>query len=72
MPKIKHRLRVLMAQNEIKSLVKLSEITGIEYPTLYNFSAYIHKKLDPEIVSTLCDTLKCDIGDLLYLNKEFE
>lgn len=69
-PKVKHNLLLLMAKNNIKSLSELSRISGIEYPTLYNFYAYIHKKLDPELIAILCETLNCDISDLLVLKKE--
>jgi len=68
--KVRHNLAVLMASRKIKSVSELSRISGIEYPTLYNFYTYIHKKLDPEIIATLCMVLHCKIGDLLYLDSE--
>jgi DNA-binding Xre family transcriptional regulator len=68
--KVRHNLPVLMAKRKIKSVKELSRISGIEYPTLYNFYVYIHKKLDPEIIATLCMVLHCRIGDLLYLDSE--
>jgi DNA-binding Xre family transcriptional regulator len=68
--KVKHRLRVLMAQNNVRSMRELSELTGIETFTLYNFDTYVHKKLDPKIIVAICQALKCDISDLLYLEKE--
>jgi putative transcriptional regulator len=71
MIKVKHRLPILMAERDIKSVVQLSEKTGIDYRTLYNFYSYVHKKLDPQLIVILCQTLRCEIGDLLYL-KEVE
>lgn len=68
--KVRHNLPVLMAKRGIKSIKELSRITKVDYATLYNFNTYIHKKLDPNLIVILCDTLKCDISDLLYLEKE--
>lgn len=64
---VKHKLPLLMAKNEIKSIKELSRITGIEYATLYNFSSYVHKKLDPDLIATLCELFSCEVGDLLYI-----
>lgn len=64
---VKHNLPLLMAKKQIKSIKQLSRITQIEYATLINFNTYVHKKLDPELVSKLCEVLECEIGDLLYL-----
>jgi len=69
MIKVRHRLPILMAEREIKSVAMLSEKSGIDYRTLYNFYSYVHKKLDPQLIITLCETLKCDIGDLLCLKE---
>lgn len=68
--KVKHNLPLLMAKNQIKSIKELSRVTGVEYTTLYNFSSYVHKKLDPELVATLCDLFKCEVGDLLYIKEK--
>jgi DNA-binding Xre family transcriptional regulator len=70
--KVRHNLPVLMAQRKIKSLMELSRKSGIEYPTLYNFNTYVHKKIDPEIVVHLCETLDCSIGQLFYLEDDKE
>jgi DNA-binding Xre family transcriptional regulator len=59
-----------MAKQKIKSIKELSRITGYEYSTLYNFSVYIHKKLDPKLVADLCELFGCTVGDLLYLEEE--
>lgn len=71
--KVKHNLRILMAQNGIKSIKELSrQLPKYDYATLYNFSVYVHKKLDPELVSDLCEFFNCDIPDLLYLENRKE
>ncbi|MCP1355054.1 helix-turn-helix domain-containing protein [Aneurinibacillus migulanus] len=68
--KVRHNLPVLMAKRKIKSIAHLSRMTRVDRTTLYNFNNYIHKKIDPELTVILCQTLKCDIGDLFYLSEE--
>ncbi len=69
--KVRHNLHVLMAQKGIKSIKELSRLlTQYDYATLYNFSVYVHKKLDPKLIYDLCKFFGCKIGDLLYLEEE--
>jgi putative transcriptional regulator len=68
--KVKHNLPLLMAKNQIKSIKELSRVTEIEYATLYNFSSYVHKKLDPDLIATLCELFGCEVGDLLYIKEK--
>jgi DNA-binding Xre family transcriptional regulator len=67
---VRHNLRLLMAQNEIYTLADLSRKAKVDYRTLQNFSSYIHKKLDPELICKLCATFNCSIGELLYIEDE--
>lgn len=67
--KVKHNLPLLMAKNQIKSIKELSRVTGVEYATLYNFSSYVHKKLDPDLIVILCELFRCEVGDLLYVKE---
>ena len=60
-----------MAQRGIKSIKELTrQLDKYDYATLYNFSTYIHKKLDPELVYDLCVFFDCEVGDLFYIEKE--
>lgn len=68
--KVKHNLRFLMYKRHINSIRELSEATGIHYRTLQNFSSYVHKKLDPVLISQLCEFFNCNINDLLYLEDD--
>jgi DNA-binding Xre family transcriptional regulator len=68
--KLRHNLPVLMAKRNIKSIKQLSEMARVDKSTLYNFNNYVHKKIDPDLTVILCQTLKCDIGDLYYLEEE--
>lgn len=67
--KVKHNLKFLMYKNHINSIRELSERTGIHYRTLQNFSSYVHKKLDPELIAELCKFFNCGIHELLYLEE---
>lgn len=67
---VRHNLPLLMAKKRVKSISELSRIMDYDYATLYNFSAYNHKKLDPKLVADLCELFGCTIGDLLYLGEK--
>jgi hypothetical protein len=73
---VRHNLSLLMAKNHIKSIKELTRKMegkyGYEYATLYNFSVYIHKKLDPTLVADFCEFFNCSIDDLLYLEEDIE
>jgi DNA-binding Xre family transcriptional regulator len=67
---IRHNLPLLMARKRIKSIKELTRLMDkYEYATLYNFSTYVHKKLDPTLIVDLCDFFNCGIDDLLYLEE---
>lgn len=59
-----------MAKKKVKSIKELSAIMKREYATIYNFSTYKHKKLDPKLIADLCELFGCSIGELLYLEEE--
>lgn len=63
-----------MAKNNIKSVKELtrrmSKKYGYEYATLYNFYAYVHKKIDPNLLADLCEFFSCSPGDIIYLEKD--
>lgn len=60
-----------MAKKHIKSIKELTRLMDkYEYATLYNFSTYVHKKLDPKLVVDFCEFFNCRIDDLLYLEEE--
>lgn len=73
---VRHNLPLLMAKKHIKSIKELTRQMknqyGYDYATLYNFSVYIHKKLDPVLVADFCEFFNCSIDDLLYLEEKKE
>jgi hypothetical protein len=74
--KVRHNLPLLMAKKHIKSIKELTRQMdlkyGYDYATLYNFSVYVHKKLDPKLIADFCEFFNCSIDELLYLEKRRE
>lgn len=68
---IKNNLQIIMAKKRIKSLMELSNRMDINYRTIYNFANDIHKKIDPVLISRLCEELDCELRDLLYIDKTY-
>lgn len=67
---IKSRLHILMGENKIKSINRLSIETGLSRRTLtrlYNDEA---NQIDLRTMETLCDFFECAPGDLLYIEEE--
>lgn len=67
---VKSNLHVLMGTHKIKSILQLSELTGISRASLtrlYNDSA---KGVELETLNTLCAYFNCSIGDLLEYVKD--
>ncbi|WP_100406241.1 helix-turn-helix domain-containing protein [Bacillus solitudinis] len=65
--KIRHNLRVLMAKRRVKSIKQLSEDTGIDYAVLIQFNNYRQRKIDPVVVTKLCEYFGCTLKDFLYI-----
>lgn len=61
---IKNKLMVLLAENELK-LSDLAEKTGIRYATLWNFAKNKTQAVSYEMLSQICKTMHCDVGDIL-------
>jgi len=68
--KVRNRLPELMARERIKSVKQLSRLTGISYPTLYNFYNEKYETFNAQLIKRLCEFFNCEIGDLLYLERE--
>jgi DNA-binding Xre family transcriptional regulator len=66
---IKFNLEDLMWKNRIKSINELSDLTNISRPTLTAWKNGQVARIQLSTLHTLCHTLKCDINDLIYLDK---
>lgn len=66
---IKSNLAVIMAQKGYRTIKKVSEETGISRTTL---TALYYNKctgIQFDTLEKLCDALTCEVGELLYINK---
>lgn len=69
---LKSRLKILLAEHDMTQ-TKLSELTGIRPGTITNIVNGNIKQIPVSAVCKICETLKCDIGDIFrYIpdNKE--
>lgn len=69
---IKSKLHILMHDNKIKSIAKLSELTGISRPTLYRLHNDDGDRIEYGTLDKLCKFFNCDVGDLLKYEEEGE
>jgi putative transcriptional regulator len=73
MPKVlKNNLRLLMAKKGIRTMVELEEKSGVSRQVLDRLDKNKSKRLDFETIVKLCEFFECEVGDLLYLEREGE
>jgi putative transcriptional regulator len=70
MAELKNNLRILMAQNGIRTMVELEEKSGVSRQVLDRLDKDKSKRLDFETVVKLCTLFNCDVGDLFYVKDE--
>lgn len=68
--KLKTNIRILMAKNEIDSILELERRSGVSRQVLDRLIKGKSKRLDFDNVIKLCKVFDCQIGDLLYVEKE--
>ena len=66
---LKYNLLVIMARKDIRTVTKLSELTGISRPTLTKITKGNAKSLSTATLARLCEGLNIDISDLLSEKK---
>jgi len=70
MPKILgNNVRILMAQNNIPSIVELERQSGVSRQVLDRLLKNKSKRLDFDTVIKLCKLFNCEVGDLLYIDE---
>jgi len=67
--KIRNNLALLMGKHKIRSVNMLAVQTKLGTPTLYRLYDETNERIDYSTILTLCEFFKCDIGDLLYIEK---
>lgn len=69
---LKNNLRLLMAQNGIRTMVELEEKSGVSRQVLDRLDKDKSKRLDFETVVKLCQLFDCEPGDLFYIEDKKE
>ena len=70
MPKILgNNVRILMAQNNIPSIIELERQSGVSRQVLDRLLKNKSKRLDFDTVIKLCKLFNCEVGDLLYIDE---
>ncbi|GIN38406.1 helix-turn-helix transcriptional regulator [Bacillus sp. Gen3] len=68
--KVRNRMRILMAEKKVSSVLKISRDTGLDYGTLLNFYHERFENFNNKVIATLCEYFGCQIDDLLELVEE--
>ncbi len=68
--KVRNRLKALMKEKGIKSVLELSRQTGLYYGTLLNFYHERFEVFNVTLVAELCVFFECSINDLLVLEEK--
>ena len=72
MPKLRSRMRVLMAEKGLRekrriTLIIVAEETDLSKPTVMKMARDEVAQIKGETVATLCEYFECNVGDLLYV-----
>lgn len=67
--KLKSNLHKLMGDRKIRTIKELSDATGITRKTLTRLYDDNGTAIEFETVIKLCDFFKCELGELLYIER---
>ena len=67
--RVRNKLGFYLQKHDL-SLLQLSKEVEVNYTTLNSFYKGKHRIFNAELVAKLCDYFNCEIGELLYLEKE--
>lgn len=59
-----------LAEDKKKSLLQISEETGITYATIHRIATKKVESIKLDIAEKLCSNLDCTIGELLIIDKK--
>ncbi|MGD6898635.1 helix-turn-helix domain-containing protein [Bacillus infantis] len=68
--RVRNRLRFLMAEKKVSSLVEVSRGAKVHYGTLRNFYHEKYDVFNGKLIAALCQYFDCKIEDLLVLEDE--
>jgi len=66
---VRNRLRILMAENKV-NIQDVSDATGITRKTISKMYHEISTQVRFDVLEKLCLYFDCEIGDILYLEKD--
>ncbi|KXS48826.1 MAG: hypothetical protein BHK79_01875 [Halanaerobium sp. MDAL1] len=67
---IKNKLSILMAKNDIRTMIELSSKTGLDKNTISNWYNQKVTRFSAETLEVLCEFFDCQVGDILVYEKE--
>ena len=69
MPKVEIKLLEMMGKNKIRTIKELHERTGISRTVLSDLLNENKRAVRLDTISRLCESLGCEIGELIVLKK---
>ena len=74
MPKLRSRLRVLMAEKSVHekrriTYATVADETQLSRPTIFKLARDEVVQIRGDVIAKVCDYFDCEIGDLLYVEK---
>ena len=75
MPQLRTRLKVLMAEKALRENRKITQQvvaaeTGVSQSTLSKYANDSMERIERETLVKLCVYFDCDVGDLLFIDRE--
>jgi putative transcriptional regulator len=67
---IKNKLAILMAENDIRTMIELSNKTGLDKNTISNWYNQKVTRFSAETLEVLCEFFDCQVGDILVYEKD--
>jgi putative transcriptional regulator len=67
---IKNKLAILMAENDIRTMIELSNKTGLDKNTISNWYNQKITRFSAETLEVLCEFFDCQVGDILVYEKD--
>lgn len=66
---LKNNVRLLMAKNDIPSVIELERRSGVSRQVLDRLIKGKSKRLDFDTIVKLCKVFNCEPGELLYIEE---
>lgn len=67
---IRNNIKVEIIKQEYKSVMNFCEINGLDYQKINRLINNKAGSFHFDTIIEVCEALKCDVGDIFYLDKE--